>query len=128
MSANTPEGRVKAEIRKGLAARGVVPFSDVLTGEATVVAGMYFMPVAGRYSVLGVHDFVGCWHSVFFSIETKAPNNPEDETFHQGRFREGMHQAGGVAVTGARDAQATLDFIEQRVMEIRRGRELSGAR
>lgn len=120
--ATTPEGKVKAAVRKALAARGVVAFSDVLSGRAAATRGVYYMPVAGRFSILGIHDFVGVWDSVFFSIETKAPNNREDERFHQGKFREAVTSAGGIALTGVRDAESAVAHIERRVQEITSGR------
>ncbi len=126
--AATPEGKVKDAVKRGLIARGIVPLADVIGGRAQGHTGFFFMPVAGPYSVLGIHDFVGCWNSVFFSLETKAPNNPDDETFHQGKFREAVSTSGGIALTGVRDANAAITYLEQRVLEITRGRELSGAR
>ena len=78
--ATTPEGRVKAAVKKALAERNVHPFIDVANGKVTGAQGMFYMPVAGPFSVHGVHDFVGCWHGVFFSIETKSPDNTKDET------------------------------------------------
>jgi hypothetical protein len=66
-----------------------------------------------------VHDFVGCWLGLFFSIETKSPDNPKDETPHQGLFREAFCRVGGVALTGVRDGQAAVDFIK---LQVEKGR------
>jgi len=51
----TPEGKVKAEVKK------ILKQYDV----------WYFMPVAGR-SVGGVPDFICCVQGQFLAIETKA--------------------------------------------------------
>lgn len=113
--AQTPEGRVKDQVRKALHAEGVYPFTDIATGKAKNAVGTYYMPVAGPYSVHGVHDFVGCWSGRFFSIETKAPNNPEDETVHQGYFRVAVDKSGGIALTGVRDGAVAIAYIKRRV-------------
>lgn len=100
----TPEGRVKEQVRRALADYGVVAFSDVVAGRASEYAGFYYMPVAGPHSVHGVHDFVGCWSGTFWSIETKAPDNPEDATMHQEKFHQAVTASGGLSYTGVRDA------------------------
>lgn len=120
--ATTPEGRVKDTVKRALRRNGVHPFMDIATGRVDHATGFFYMPVAGPFSVHGVHDFVGCWRGVFFSIETKAPSNPEDETVHQGYFREAVTQSGGVALTGVRDGQLAVDAIRKTV-EARLGRE-----
>lgn len=106
----TPEGAVKTQIKKALHAAGVVPFMDAATSKAPVYEGVYYMPVAGPFSVHGVHDFVGCWRGVFWSLETKAPDNPEDATFHQEQFRVAITGSGGVSLTGVRSAAAVADL------------------
>jgi hypothetical protein len=106
----TPESKVKDQIKRALEAEGLVPFTDFVTKRVTQdVAGFYYMPVAGRFSVLGVHDFVGCWHGAFFSIETKAPGNTKDATFHQACFKQAVDVSGGIAVVGARGAEAVQE-------------------
>lgn len=112
----TPEGRVKNNIKAELLRRNVVPFSDVVAGRATSYDGFYYMPVAGPFAVHGVHDFVGCWLGVFWSLETKAPDNSEDATPHQEKFREASHAAGGVSLVGVRDA-SVIDTLERMVKE-----------
>lgn len=103
---STPEGRVKTSVKRALHAVGVVPFMDAASGKAKEFEGVYYMPVAGPFSVHGVHDFVGCWRGVFFSLETKAEDNPEDETAHQGMFRVAINGAGGIAMSGVRSDKA----------------------
>lgn len=117
--ATTPEGRIKSEVRAALHENGVHPFVEVATGKVRNVAGTYYMPTAGPFSVHGIHDFVGCWRGVFFSIETKAPNNPEDETVHQGYFRAAVTEAGGVSLTGVRDGAAAVAAIRAAVESIK---------
>lgn len=113
--ARTPEARIKDDVKKALAAAGIHPFTDIGTGKVPSANGTYYMPVAGPYSVHGVHDFVGCWLGRFFSIETKAPNNPDDETVHQGYFRVAVTNTGGIALTGVRDGAAAVAYIKQRI-------------
>jgi hypothetical protein len=102
----TPEGRVKDAVKKALHACGVVPFIEGGMGKHRAYEGVYWMPVAGPYSVHGVHDFVGCWRGVFWSLETKAPDEPTEETLHQGLFRIAVNHSGGIALTGVRSADA----------------------
>lgn len=111
----TPEGRVKAAIKKALTARGVVPFADIVAGRAAPgYTGFFYMPVAGPFSVHGVHDFVGCWHGVFFSLETKAPDEPKDATPLQEKFRRAVTDTGGVSYTGVRDV-SVIDALHREV-------------
>jgi hypothetical protein len=113
----TPEGTVKEAVKKELARHKIYQFVDVASGKHPDAIGFYWMPVQGPYSVKGVHDFVGAIHGVFFSLETKAPDNPEDETVHQGRFRVAVTQTGGIALTGVRSPQPAIrevmEFVEQ---------------
>lgn len=115
--AKTPEGAVKDDVKKALQAEGVYPFMDIGLGKVKGAVGAYYMPVAGPYSIHGVHDFVGCWAGRFWSIETKAPNNSEDETHHQGCFRVAINSTGGVALTGVRDGKAAVAYLKQLVMK-----------
>lgn len=106
----TPESKVKDAIKKALMAEGVVPFSDIVAGRAKGHTGFFYMPVAGPFAVHGVHDFVGCWHGVFFSLETKAPNNPEDATELQQKFKQAVSDAGGVSFVGVRDVSVIAEL------------------
>ncbi len=118
----TPEGKVKQTVQRALAAEQVLPFSVVQT-TTREYEGFYYMPVAGRFSVLGIHDFVGCWKGVFFSLETKAPDATEDETHHQGMFRVAVTNSGGIALTGVRDGAAAVAKLKELVEETLRGRK-----
>lgn len=119
----TPEGRVKTSVKDALRAAGLALFADLVSGRTAYedVEGFFYMPVAGPYSVLGIHDFVGCWRGVFFSIETKAPLAKEDATPHQTAFHKAANVSGGVSLIGVRDA-AAVDELRKRVMEITSGR------
>lgn len=115
---STPEGRVKDAVKKRLIKYGLQPFTRVRDETSGSVAGTFWMPIQGPFSVQGVHDFVGCWHGVFFSIETKAPNNKQDATANQEQFRVAISAAGGIAIVGARDASCVdhvAELIEQRI-------------
>jgi hypothetical protein len=107
----TPEGKVKEAVKKVLIANRIYPFMDVGTGKAKDAEGVFYMPVAGPFSVHGVHDFVGCFKGRFFSIETKAPDAKEDATPHQQKFAIAVNHAGGIAVTGVRDADQVQRLI-----------------
>ena len=54
--ATTPEGKVKAKVKKILDTYGAY----------------YFMPATGGYGKSGVPDIVGCYKGFFFAIECKA--------------------------------------------------------
>lgn len=55
----TPEGKVKAKVKRMLDAKGVY----------------YFLPATGGYGRSGVPDIVGCYAGKFFGIECKAGKN-----------------------------------------------------
>ena len=112
----TPEGRVKKAVRAALEAQGLLPLSAAAATSKPEVEGFFFMPVAGPYSVHGVHDFVGCWRGVFFSIETKAPGNATAATAAQQGFADAAARAGGISFVGVRDASA-VDRIKALVYE-----------
>lgn len=113
--AQTPEGKVKAAVKKRLVEYGLVHLSKI-EDVPEDIEGFFFMPVAGPYSVHGIHDFVGCWRGVFFSIETKAPDNPDDHTAAQERFLVAVTRSGGVAFTGVRDA-SVIDALAREIMD-----------
>ncbi len=112
--AKTPEGAVKADVEAALIAERVYPFKKFLTGEIkpSEADGFYFMPVAGRFSILGIHDFVGCWKGRFFSLETKQVKNKKDSTYHQGIFQLAVQAAGGFSFVGVRDASVVKKLKE----------------
>ena len=76
---STPEGKVKAAVKKLLDQHKVY----------------YFMPVTGGYSRNGIPDFVGCVRGKFFAIETKA--GKAKPTALQLREMERIKAGGGIA-------------------------------
>jgi hypothetical protein len=114
---STPESKVKAAVKRRLIDYGLVPLAKV-PAVSGPIEGFFFMPVAGPYSVHGIHDFVGCWGGVFFSIETKAPDNKEDATPAQERFKEAADRSGGLSYTGVRGPEV-VDELALRVKQHR---------
>lgn len=115
MAKQTPEGKVKDAVQKRLHHYGVLPFikaADALTPPA----GMYWMPMQGQFAVHGVHDFCGCWDGVFFSLETKAPDNKVDATEPQRAFQVASQRSGGFSFIGVRDASA-VDELHRMIQE-----------
>lgn len=104
----TPEGKVKAAVQAALAQHHVYPY--IHADRHTRVDGVYFMPVPGVMSVPGVHDFVGVWFGVGWTIETKAPGNPSDATAQQEDFQIAWTRGGGISMTGVRSASAVDDL------------------
>lgn len=115
--AQTPEGSVKVKVKRALHACKIFPFPEIAQGLHPDAIGFYWMPVQGQFAVRGVHDFVACVHGIFCSLETKAPDNSEDETMHQGWFRVAARQTGGISLTGVRDGAEDVDRMMQLVME-----------
>jgi hypothetical protein len=88
----TPEGKVKAEIKKVLAEYGC----------------WYFMPAMNGYGRSGIPDFIGCYKGVFFAVETKSANGKL--TPNQEREITAMSAAGGHVVV-ARSAEAVREMM-----------------
>jgi Holliday junction resolvase len=76
----TPEGKVKAKVKKLLDERGVY----------------YFMPATGGYGRSGIPDFICCYNGRFMAIECKAGKG--DLTALQTRELTRIDAAGGEAV------------------------------
>lgn len=89
MSKMTPEGRVKAMIRKYLLDND---FKQVGVGEV-VGDAFFWMPFQGAYSVRGVADFIICYRGLFVAIEAKADT---DQTVHQKDFENLVASCGGL--------------------------------
>lgn len=104
MSKQTPEGKVKAMIRKHLLAHGC---KRVGVGE-TEGDSFFWMPYQGPYSVKGVADFILCYHGRFVAIEAKADT---DQTEHQKDFEALTKSAGGIYVV-VRTEQDMVAFME----------------
>jgi len=88
----TPEGKVKAEVKKVLAEYGC----------------WYFMPVMNGYGRSGVPDFIGCYNGAFFAIEAKSASGkltPSQE-------REiAVMRAAGAYVVVARSPETVREMI-----------------
>lgn len=92
--AQTPEGKVKAAIKKWLKARGI----------------WFCMPMGTGFGTSGVPDFVCCWNGKFLAIEAKAPGKRSNTTSMQDDQIMAIHQAGGAAIVV--DDVAQLDQME----------------
>lgn len=78
----TPEGRVKAGIKKLLIQLGA----------------WFYMPVSNGMGVQGIPDFIVCWHGWFIAIECKAPGNENKLTANQARQIKAINDAQGIAL------------------------------
>lgn len=118
----TPERKVKDAVQAALQRHNVLPFMKA--ADITYpIAGVYWMPIQGPYSVQGVHDFAGCWRGIFFSIETKAPDNKVDATEPQRAFQVAVTKGGGIALVGVRDAVAVdhlAELVNKRLADLRK--------
>ena len=76
----TPEGKVKARVKKILEELGI----------------WYFMPSANGYGRHGIPDFIGCFNGTFVAIETKAGKG--HTTALQEREIKRILHAGGFAL------------------------------
>lgn len=76
--ATTPEGKVKAKVKKILDTYGAY----------------YFMPATGGYGKSGVPDIIGCYKGFFFGIECKAGKGKT--TALQDRHLEAIVASGGL--------------------------------
>jgi hypothetical protein len=77
----TPEGKVKAECKKFLKARGI----------------FFFMPVSNGMGQVGIPDIICCYKGLFVAIETKAPGKRANLTDNQKRIMENIRDADGFA-------------------------------
>lgn len=110
------ESTVKAAVRKRLEYYGLRSVTKA-PDHPNPIEGFFFMPHAGPGSVHGIHDFVGCWRGIFFSLETKAPSNPHDATEPQRAFQAAVTKAGGLSYVGVRDA-SVVDELARRIKEM----------
>jgi Holliday junction resolvase len=80
--ATTPEGKVKAKVKKILEKHGDRVY--------------YAMPVAGLYGKAGVPDFLICFYGKFIAIECKAGRGKT--TALQDKNLDQINTAGGIAI------------------------------
>ena len=92
--ATTPEGRVKAAVKKLLKERGI----------------WYCMPIGTGFGNSGVPDFICCNRGAFLAIETKAPGKRKNTTALQDDQIMGIHKAGGAAVV-IDDVQQLIEVL-----------------
>lgn len=92
----TPEGKVKAAVKRWLQTRGI----------------WYYMPVQNGMGVAGIPDFVCCWNGHFIAIETKAPGKRSNLSAKQEDQIMAIHKAGGVAIVV--DDVAQLDVLDSK--------------
>ena len=95
--AKTPEGAVKADVKKILEEYGV----------------WFFMPATHGYGRSGVPDFICCFLGFLIAIETKAGDN--ELTALQKREIKRIKDAGGYALT---INEANLSDLRQLLNEI----------
>lgn len=92
--ASTPEGRVKDAVKKVLKKHGI----------------WYFMPMQNGFGVVGVPDFICCFHGMFLGVETKAPGKREQTTPNQDRVLREIVEHGGYTLV-VDDAKQLEDYI-----------------
>lgn len=93
--ATTPEGKVKAAVKKVLQARGI----------------WFFMPMQNGFGVVGIPDFICCWKGQFLAIETKAPGKRKDTTANQDRKLQEIQEHGGWSLV-VDDATQLIEFLK----------------
>lgn len=77
--AMTPEGRVKAQIKK------LLKIHDV----------WYYCPMQNGYGKVGIPDFICCFNGRFVAIEAKAPGKELLLTPNQKNVLEAIEEHGG---------------------------------
>lgn len=92
---STPEGKVKAAIKKLLDEHNIY----------------YFMPATGGYGRSGIPDFVGCVRGRFFAIEAKA--GKAKPTALQLREMGRIKASGGLAFVINEDNMEDLGTLSQ---------------
>lgn len=80
--AQTPEGKVKAAVKKLLKSKGIY----------------HYMPVQNGMGVVGIPDIIACWDGRFLAIETKAPGKRNNTTANQDLQLRLIDEAGGIAL------------------------------
>lgn len=94
----TPEGKVKAAVKKYLQAQGV----------------WFWMPVSNGMGQVGIPDFICCFNGTFIAIETKAPGKLNNVTANQQRVIDEIKSHGGLAlvVDSVDSIVPTIEFLK----------------
>jgi hypothetical protein len=94
---NTPEGKVKQDVKKVLTERGI----------------WFYMPVQTGYGVGGIPDFICCFNGLFIGLETKAPGKENTVTPMQQRTIDAIREHGGRAtvISSAVALEGWLDLL-----------------
>jgi hypothetical protein len=90
----TPEGKVKDAVKKVLKKHGI----------------WYFMPMQNGFGVVGIPDFICCFHGIFLGVETKAPGKRDQTTPNQDRVLREIKEHGGYTIV-VDDAKQLEDYI-----------------
>ena len=103
----TPEGKVKDEIKKYLASKGVW-----FAGKPAppVVTGWMYMPVSNGMGVSGIPDFCGVYKSRPFYIEAKAPKG--EPTANQLQRHKELKIAGAVVIVASSVEQLEAELAK----------------
>lgn len=94
----TPEGKVKAAVKKYLREQGV----------------WFWMPVSNGMGQVGIPDFICCLNGTFIAIETKAPGKLSNVTANQQRVIDEIKAHGGLAlvVDSVDSLIPTIEFLK----------------
>jgi len=95
----TPEGKVKADVKALLKARGVY----------------YFMPVSNGMGAMGVFDIVCCCGGIFLGIECKSDGKKQPTPLQTRNARLAQNAGGAVFLVHAgniTDLAHTIDQIK----------------
>jgi hypothetical protein len=94
----TPEGKVKAAVKKYLQSQGV----------------WFWMPVSNGMGQVGIPDFICCYNGTFLAIETKAPGKLSNVTANQQRVIDEIKTHGGLAlvVDSVDSLIPTIEFLK----------------
>jgi len=106
--ATTPEGRVKADIKKELEAHG---FWRAGAARPEEVKGWFYSPVSNGMGVHGIPDFICSDAGWFFAIEAKAPGGRLSEK-QKSRIEEIIASGGKVIVVD--DVLKLREFLNAR--------------
>lgn len=96
--ATTPEGKVKADVKKYL----------------KEIGAWYYMPVSNGMGRVGCPDFLICYKGQFVACETKAPGKIKNTTPNQQRELAGVADAKGLAcvVDNVAQLKQLIDHME----------------